>query len=60
MTPEPRCVQVRNEGVAGRGEPPAVQGAKNLDSRTPLSRMDKFRGNDNVVVPTTAKQERRK
>ena len=26
--PEPRGVQVRNEGVAGRGEPPAVQGVR--------------------------------
>jgi len=32
MTPEPRWIQGRKEGVPGRGEPPAVQGAKNLDS----------------------------
>ena len=32
MTPEPRWIQGRQEGVPGRGEPPAVQGAKNLDS----------------------------
>ncbi len=46
--PELRWVQVRIEGVAGRGEPPAVQGAKNLDSC--------FRRNDNVAVAATAKQ----
>jgi len=37
------------EGVAGRGEPPAVQGANNLDSC--------FRRNDNVAVAATAKQK---
>ena len=50
-------IQVRNEGVAGRGEPPAVQGAKNLDSCSPLSLRDEFRRNDNVAVAATAKQK---
>ena len=51
--PEPRWVQGRIEGVAGRGEPPAVQGAKNLNSCSPLSRRDKLRRDDKHTIQSS-------
>ena len=56
MTPEPRWIQGRQEGVPGRGEPPAVQGANKSiphvgtpGQRPGLNTVDFcFRRNDNA------------